>query len=754
MESLKAKDTWVLWQKEVVGDRSTKVPYSTDGMKCGTNLKYKDKWKNYETVLAAYNDGDYSGIGFVIPKGLVMIDIDGMEANNPFVREIMDFLASYAEVSPSGKGVHILAYVDVDKLPQLKGKLDPIYYTKNPHNSMEVYFGGLTNRYGTYTGECVNNMPIEDISDRVIDFLDIYMKRDNFKAKFDNNDFADFDIIATARGAKNKEKFISLFDEGDISAYASHSEADQALCNILAFYTGGDKEKIDSLFRSSKLYRDKWDRDDYRESTIDNAIKGCNGNFYLSGENLPPYLYFNPNTNKLKVNCPALADYIKSHLDYITVRDSDKSYSFRYLYEDGCYRLYPDDYFKGLIREYITQYDKNILTMRDVNEVFNILTTDLEFISPSALNADERHVNFKNGILRLSDMKLLPHSTDVLSTIQLPSNWLEGPVYTPVFDSFMDTLTRGDKAVQKLLLEFMGATLSNVKGHRMKKALFMVGPGDTGKSQIRRLTEILLGDGNYVGIDLSQMEAKFGTSNLFLKRLAGSADMSYLSLQEIKVLKMATGGDTMFCELKGKDGFSFVFQGLLWFCMNRLPKFGGDNGAWVYDRLIIVKCDNVIPKEKQDKTLLDKLLLEREGIINKCMYALKGVIDNGYVFSEPDSVIQNREEYRGHNSTVISFYLECTEKRPGGKIIDGCTTGKVYDVYRAWCVNNNHGYAKTAREFRDELSEHLGFPYADLVTRRGQGGSYFRSFTLTDDAKETYKGAYGYDETEFLSNVK
>ena len=33
----------------------------------------------------------------------------------------------------------------------------------------------------------------------------------------------------------------------------------------------------------------------------------------------------------------------------------------------------------------------------------------------------------------------------------------------------------------------------------------------------------------------------------------------------------------------------------LWFCTNEMPNFGGDKGKWVYDRMIIVKCNNVIP---------------------------------------------------------------------------------------------------------------------------------------------------------------
>ena len=66
--------------------------------------------------------------------------------------------------------------------------------------------------------------------------------------------------------------------------------------------------------------------------------------------------------------------------------------------------------------------------------------------------------------------------------------------------------------------------------------------------------------------------------------------------------------------------------------MNQLPRFGGDNGEWVYDRIMVLESKNVIPKDKQDKELLDKLYEEREGIIYKAVKALQQVIRNGYRF--------------------------------------------------------------------------------------------------------------------------
>ena len=80
-------------------------------------------------------------------------------------------------------------------------------------------------------------------------------------------------LIEKAKQAKDGAKFTALW-EGDISGYDSHSEADLALCCLLTFWTGGDRDRIDRLFRQSGLYReDKWgEREDYKDRTINAAL--------------------------------------------------------------------------------------------------------------------------------------------------------------------------------------------------------------------------------------------------------------------------------------------------------------------------------------------------------------------------------------------------------------------------------------------------------------------------------------------------
>src|ERR1700730_7727806 len=57
-------------------------------------------------------------------------------------------------------------------------------------------------------------------------------------------------LLDRARNAQNGAKFTRLWN-GDGSSSPTRSEADSALCCILAFWTRRDAERIDSLFRRS-----------------------------------------------------------------------------------------------------------------------------------------------------------------------------------------------------------------------------------------------------------------------------------------------------------------------------------------------------------------------------------------------------------------------------------------------------------------------------------------------------------------------
>lgn len=223
-------------------------------------------------------------------------------------------------------------------------------------------------------------------------------------------------------------------------------------------------------------------------------------------------------------------------------------------------------------------------------------------------------------------------------------------------------MTSNDKKTMELLLEYMGVCISNVDGSDIKKALFLVGKGNTGKSRLRLLAEKLIGSEHCTSCDISELEERFGMSMLYGKRIAGAPDMSAMNVRELKRFKSITGGDHLNMEFKGKDHFQAKYVGFFWFGANEMPKFGGDKGEWTYDRMIIVSCNNVVPPEKQDKKLLDKMYAERESIIVLLVNALKKFIERERKFDIPESCKLSADEYKVANSSVLMFYKSAAAK--------------------------------------------------------------------------------------------
>jgi len=262
---------WLCWRYEERNGKPTKVPYSP---LTSEKARVTDPagWTGYAEAVAAFRERGYDGIGFVFMKDdpFCGIDLDDCldpetDEIEPWAQEIIDELDSYTEISPRGTGVHILIRA---ALPDGRNRRDRI----------EMYDH---ERYFTVTGRHLEDTPrtIEPRQEQLLALrrrsLGEPPSATGQKTPHPQIDteLSDQEIIEKATEAKNGEKFQHLWN-GDKSDYGSASEADQALCSLLAFWTGPDPHRINSLFRQSGLYREKWDRADYRDRTIRKALEG------------------------------------------------------------------------------------------------------------------------------------------------------------------------------------------------------------------------------------------------------------------------------------------------------------------------------------------------------------------------------------------------------------------------------------------------------------------------------------------------
>ena len=451
------------------------------------------------------------------------------------------------------------------------------------------------------------------------------------------------------------------------------------------------------------------------------------------------YIDFAFYSNGKKIISPELlADNIRASTKYIFVKGADPTEPVRrFWYEHGVYIQYSDENIKNLIREQIKPFGIMLCKQRYINETFFHICIDNSNHTDADLNADENIINFKNGLLHLDTMKMTAHTPEFLSTVQLPFDYK--PQLTlenaPIFDRFITHLANDDKDSKRSLIEYIGAVISNIDSSRFKKALFLRGEGNCGKSQYLKLFERLLTSVNYAAASLEYIESRFGAYTLYNKRLVADPDTKFMKVGELNTFKQATGGDAINIEPKGKTAFTYQYKGFLLFGCNRLPLFGGDRGKWVYNRMLLIECGAPVTEQERDPHLLDKLMQEREAIAAAAITALKTAISRKYVFTESEASKNLLKAYMIENDPVRQFIDECCIERTKETKRDYITTTALYKAYTIWSKNGGMPRIVSRNDFKKALLEIADTTDSNIIEVK-YNGTWYYIWTLTQEAKK------------------
>lgn len=306
LDELKQLPQWVNYVLYPKDDGSYSKPLINPRTLWNASCSNPTTWTGYDTAAAnigktaTYKPKDQEpiksevkGVGFVFEKGYCGIDLDHVIDDEgravPFVERLLKTLDTYAEISVSGHGIHIYLY-DPDLSPDIGGKFkvnaDAKPDKKGAYN-IEIY---NNRRYFTVSGNPYKgyDRPINRTKGaKLREIYDYYTKDRAKKATVPSSSVEslppeedDRALLEKAFRGRNGSRIQALY-KGDLSAYnGDHSHADQALINDLCYWTNGNAEQIDRIFRSSGLMRNKWDEphystgETYGERTIAEALKG------------------------------------------------------------------------------------------------------------------------------------------------------------------------------------------------------------------------------------------------------------------------------------------------------------------------------------------------------------------------------------------------------------------------------------------------------------------------------------------------
>ena len=362
-----------------------------------------------------------------------------------------------------------------------------------------------------------------------------------------------------------------------------------------------------------------------------------------------------------KINAGILAEVFKDNETYIIIRNARDDRDRFLIYDKGVYK----ELNKPAVQQFITEYiPAPRRTSSLLDNIYKLIFAGADRVfTPNEVNTNERYINFKNGLLDVDDRKLVKHDPSVINTFQYDFDYDETATRKPYFDKFIDDFCRrSDGTINEdnkmILQEYIGFIFSNDFIRNIKKALILWSRcGNTGKSTLIELITYFVGVDKVSAIKLTEMvsDNRFILSTISDSRLITSGDESATTVKDSSMFKSLTGGDGNKIEGKGKEPYTYFYRGCILIACNEMPFFADDHGDQLYNRLLIVPCENHIDDQDKITNFVDKMKQERQAIFNWALEGYYRLRDNNYCFTESESVKAAAEDYRQAKDNVYRF---------------------------------------------------------------------------------------------------
>lgn len=763
-QELKVLPNWICW-KAVMDETRGKLKKVPVNPLTGGNAQSNNPqtWTDYETALKASEN--YSGLGFMFGGcGYFGVDIDGageeLEAyrngGENIISEFINTLQSYAEVSQSGNGIHIIC----------KGKLPK---DGRRRGNVEMY---ETGRFFVMTGNyCSEFADISDCTESIKALHEKYIgggREPRAKCRPAVCLSSADDIVKAACNAKNGNNFKALYS-GDISGYASQSEADMALCNMLAFWTACDAEKMDVIFRSSGLMRDKWDRNQsgstYGALTIQKAIAGCSQTYSPSAANAEGWSVNIGGSDNENISLGTAEDFVPSMAQnkLYSFDDTGNAERFTDLFGDEVRYCYTDKkwlYYDG--RKWCTDNTGAVRRMADRA----VLAMKAEYAAYAAMDAEngtdvmqkafEKHMkssrsnksktnmlgevqhrvpilpaqtdrykmalNTPSGVINLKDGRVSPHDPGLYLTKMTSVEYSENSD-CPRWNGFLNDIFDSDRELIRYVQKAVGYSLTGSTSEQC--AFFLYGTGRNGKSTFLEVIRGVFGDysANIQPETIMVRSSQNSAINSDIARLKGARLVTSVEPNEgVRIneglLKQLTGDDVVTARKLYGDEFEFKPEFKLWMATNHKPIIRGtDTGIW--RRIHMIPFTVQIAPEKVDRNLKYKLKAEMTAIFR---WAVDGcLLWQKEGLKMPRAVMESVREYR-REMDVISAFIEDRCEVGSGRSVQ---SSQLYAAYLSWAESGNE-YRMSATKFGMEIAKRY-----DKV--KGSKCNYYTGISLSGE---------------------
>jgi P4 family phage/plasmid primase-like protien len=287
----------------------------------------------------------------------------------------------------------------------------------------------------------------------------------------------------------------------------------------------------------------------------------------------------------------------------------------------------------------------------------------------------------RNGVLAVDVGQFGPHAPDNYATRCIGSDF-DLAATCPRFEALLFNML-GDQERVALVQEWLGAALSiRSLSREERRALIMVGPSRTGKTELARIFRLLLGKpiATPSVAEVSDDRDKFSLSSLYgaVAWIRDDAINEGDKLNPQRFKTIVTGEPTD-VGLKHRDTVrDYCFEIPVCLTCNGLPKAIDASDA-IYNRSLILKMTNVIDEEAAAMVRREEgvprgqsigtAIFEQEGagILNWALVGLARLRARGY-FEIPASVRDAIAQFKDDNNPVGTWASEAMEADPWSKV--------------------------------------------------------------------------------------
>lgn len=304
------------------------------------------------------------------------------------------------------------------------------------------------------------------------------------------------------------------------------------------------------------------------------------------------------------------------------------------------------------------------------------------FMSTPPVQKDEVLINLLNGTfeIRPKIRVLREFNQKDFLTHQLSFEYSISAT-APLFQKYLDEVLP-DKNKQKVLAEYMGYIFIKPSLLKLEKVLLLYGTGANGKSVFFEIINALLGRENMSSFSLQSLTNDNG---YFRAKLSGKL-LNYVpelnANFETSTFKQLASGEPIETRLPYKEPFILTDYAKLMFNCNELPKEVEHTNAF-FRRFLIIKFDETIPEDNQDKELSKKIIdAELSGVFNWILEGLDRLLLQKN-FSKCAAIDNARSEYEKQSDSV---HLFISQNGFEASATENILISELYPMYKSFCI--------------------------------------------------------------------